>query len=64
MPTGAPAVTSVAAFATTNVVPSAHPQAYYVSNSVINPVNTLSSMSQSNNHRSFSGLTPNESNPI
>ena len=60
---GTPVVTNSATVSTTNVVSCDYPQASYVSNYVINPVNTPSSMGQSTNHRSFAGLIPNESNP-
>ena len=62
MPAGTPVVTNSATVSTTRVVSCDYPQASYMSNSVINPVNTPSSMGQSTNHRSFAGLIPNESN--
>ena len=63
MPAGTPVVTNSATVSTTNVVSCDNPQVSYVSNSIINLVNTPSSMGQSTNHRSFAGLIPNESNP-
>ena len=62
MPAGTPVVTNSATVSTNNVVSCDYPQASYMSNYVINPVNTPSSMGQSTNHRSFAGLIPNESN--
>ena len=55
MPAGTPIVTN-SATVSTSVVSCDYP------NSIINPVNTPSSMGQSTNHRSFAGLIPNESN--
>ena len=63
MSTGTPVVTNSATLSTTNIVSCDNPQVSYVSNSIINPVNTPSSMGQSTNHRSFAGLIPNEPNP-
>ena len=63
MPTGTPVVTNSATVSTTNVVSCDDLQACYVSNSIINPVNTPSPIGQSTNHKSFAGLIQNESNP-
>ena len=51
MPAGTPVVTNSATVSTTSVVSCDNPQSSYVSNSVINPINTPSSMGQSTNHR-------------
>ena len=61
MPAGTPVVTNSATVSTTRVVSCDYPQASYVSNYVINPVNTHSSMGQSTNHRSLAGVVPYES---
>ena len=63
MSAGTPVVTNSATLSTTNIVSCNDTQVSYVSNSVINPVNTPCSMGQSTNHRSFAGLIPNESKP-
>ena len=63
MSAGTPVVTNSATLSSTNIVSCDNPQVSYVSNSIINPANTPSSMAQSTNHRSFAGLIPNEPNP-
>ena len=63
MPAGTPVVTNSATVSTTRVVSCDNPQISCVSNSIINPVNTPSSMGQSTSHRSFAGLIPNKPNP-
>ena len=63
MPVGTPVVTNSATVSTTRVVSCDNPQISCVSNSIINPVNTPSSMGQSTSHRSFAGLIPNKPNP-
>ena len=63
MPAGTPVVTNSATVSTTRVVSCDNPQVPCVSNSIINPVNTPSSMGQSTNHRSFAWLIPNEPDP-
>ena len=63
MPAGTPVVTNSATVSSTRVVSCNNPQISCVSNSIINPVNTPSSMGQSTSHRSFAGLIPNKPNP-
>ena len=63
MPAGTTVVTNSATVSTTRVVSCDNPQVSCMSNSIINPVNTPSSMGQSTNHRSFAELIPNEPNP-
>ena len=63
MPAGTPVVTNSATVSTTRVVSCNNPQVSCVSNSIVNPINTPSSMGQSTNHRSLAGLIPNKPNP-
>ena len=51
MSAGTPVITNSATLSTTNIVSCDNPQVSYVSNFIINPVNTPSSMGQSTNHR-------------
>ena len=52
MPAGTPVVTNAVAVPSANVISCDNPQASYVSNSVIGPVNTPSPVGQSTNNRS------------